>query len=292
MNAHGRLVPGRIARISAAEYHADPAPLPSLSATLAKLLLTKSPRHAWFASQRLNPDWEPVDKKTFDIGRAAHRAVLGFGQDYVAVPDELLSSNGAIGTKDAKAWVAAQREAGLTPLKAEDVEQIERMAEVAAERLAERGIVLDPERSELCGVVQIDGVWCRAMFDNVPADPRAPIYDFKTCEDASPAACLRAVINYGYDLQAEHYRAVWKAITGEDRPFVFVFQEKPEPGPHEVTLIGLSGMFQDIATQRAARARRIWGECVTGNQWPGYPAGTHEVDPPAWLVERAYQEEI
>lgn len=289
MNFVGKLTHG-ICRISAAEYHADPAPLPSLSASLAKLVVSKTARHAWFASRRLNPDWEAIDKKTFDIGRAAHRAVLGFGDDYVAVPDELLSSNGAIGTKDAKAWVAAQREAGRTPLKSDEVEQVEAMAEIAAERLAERGIVLDPARSELCGITQIDGVWCRAMFDNVPPD--GPIYDFKTCEDASPQACVKAINNYGYDIQAALYRAVWKSITGEDRPFVFIFQEKPYPGPHEVTLIGLSGMFLDIAEQRFARARRIWGECVTTNNWPGHPAGLHEVDPPAWLVERTYQEEM
>jgi hypothetical protein len=288
MNAPVRIRPSQVERIPAADYHADPAPLPSLSASLAKLLLAKSPRHAWFASPRLNPDWEPQDRKTFDIGRAAHRAVLGFGQDYVAVPEELLSSNGAIGTKDAKAWVAAQREAGRTPLKADELEQVETMARIARDRLAERGITLDPARSEMCGVAQIDGAWCRAMFDNTPVEPREPIYDYKSCEDASPAACLRAVINYGYDIQAEHYRAVWKAITGEDRDFVFIFQEKAPP--HEVTLIRLSGMFQDTAQTRVARARRIWGECVTSNQWPGYPAGINEVDPPAWLVERTYQE--
>jgi hypothetical protein len=275
-----------IHRIPSAKYHADPAPLPSLSATLAKIALSQSARHAWCASPRLNPRWEPLNSKTFNIGRAAHRAVLGHGDDYVAIPDELLSSNGAIGTKDAKAWVASQREAGRTPLKSDEVEQIERMADIARDRLVEYGITLDPERSELCGITQVDGVWCRAMFDNVPHI--GPIYDFKTCEDASPQACLKAIVNYGYDVQAEHYLAVWEAITGEQRPFVFIFQEKSEP--HEVTLIQLSGMYRDVAQHRIARARKLWGECVRTNIWPGYPAGIHEVDPPAWLVERTFQE--
>lgn len=275
-------------RIASAAYHADPAPVPSLSATLAKLLLNKSPLHAWHASARLNPNWQPTNKKTFDIGRAAHRAVLGFGDDYAAIPVELLASNGAASTGAAKAFIAEQRTNGVTPLKTEEVEQIEAMRVVAHAKLVECGIKLDPERSELAAIAEIDGTYCRAMFDNVPY--AGPIYDFKTCEDAGPEACLRAILNYGYDIQQEHYRAVWKAATGEDRPFIFIFQEKP--APHDVALIRLSGSFQEMAQRRAARARKIWAECTATNEWPGYRAGINEVDPPAWHVERDFQENM
>lgn len=278
-----------VQRLPSAQYHADPAPQPSLSATLAKLALRKSPRHAWHACRRLNPDWEPIDKKTFDIGRAAHRAVLGAGDDYVAIPTEILAKNGAASTTEAKAFIESVRAAGQTPLKDDEIVQIEAMREIAAVRLAEHGVTLNPERSELCAIVQIDGIWCRAMYDNVPEPVTEPIYDFKTCEDASPDACLRAVLNYGYDVQAEHYRAVWKAATGEDRAFVFIFQEKS--APYEVTLVRLSGSFQHFAQRRAAKARQIWAECITTGNWPGYPVGMHEVDPPAWLIEREFQEE-
>lgn len=277
-------------RLDAAAYHADPAPLPSLSATLAKTITAKSPLHAWSACRRLNRDFVPVERKTFDIGTAAHRAVLGSGGDYIAIPSDILAANGAASTAAAKAFIADARDRGLTPIKEDEVDQIERMADVARARLSDHGICLDPERSELSAFAEIDGAWCRAMFDNVPADPALPIYDHKTCEDARPEACLKAILNYGYDVQAEHYLSVWKAATGEDRPFVFIFQEKP--APNEVTLIRLSGSFRDLAQRRATRARRIWAECVSTNNWPGYPAGIHEVDAPAWLIEREYQEEI
>ncbi len=279
---------GEVMRLPSAEYHADPAPEPSLSATLAKLIIKRSPLHAWHASPRLNPDCQPVHKKTFDIGRAAHRAILGSGDDYEVIPASLLGKNGAASTTEAKAFIASARDRNVTPLKADEVEQIEAMRTVAHAHLLECGVTLDPERSELCAVAQVDGIWCRAMFDNVSWS--GPIWDFKTIEDASPDACMRAILNYGYDIQAEHYRAVWQAATGEVRPFVFIFQEKSEP--YAVTLIRLSGSFEAMAKRRAARARKIWADCTTAGKWPGYPLGMHEIDAPAWLVEREFEEEF
>ncbi len=277
-----------IHHMDAATYHSDPAPMPSLSSTLAKTITSKSPLHAWHACRRLNPDYVSVERKTFDIGTAAHRALLGVGEDYVAIPEDLLASNGAASTKEAKAFIADARAAGTVPLKADEVEQIEAMRAAAVVKLDSYGIHLDPARSELAAFAEIDGIWCRALFDNAPTDPRQPLYDYKTCEDASPEACLRSIVNYGYDVQAAHYLAVWRAITGEERAFTFIFQEKL--APHEVTLIRLSGSFRDLGENRAARARRLWRECITTNNWPGYPAGVHEVDAPAWLIEREYQE--
>ncbi|MEH3121208.1 MAG: PD-(D/E)XK nuclease-like domain-containing protein [Sphingomonas phyllosphaerae] len=278
-----------IHHLTSAEYHADPAPLPSLSSTLAKVITTKSPLHAWHACRRLNPNYQSVERKTFDIGTAAHRALLGVGDDYVAIPDDLLAANGAASTAGAKAFIADARSKGRTPLKADEVAQVEAMRDAATSKLAEYGIVLDPARSEMAALAEIDGIWCRALFDNAPADPVQPIYDYKTCEDASPAACLKAIVNYGYDVQAALYLDVWKAVTGEDRRFVFIFQEKP--APHEVTLVTLSGAFRDVGEHRAKRARQMWAQCLSTNNWPGYPVGLHEIDAPAWLIERAYEDQ-
>lgn len=273
-----------------ATYHGDPAPAPSLSSTLARLILAKSPLHAWTAHPRLNPQWEPVEKKTFDIGRAAHRAVLGRGADFVAYPPELLASNGAASTKEAKAWAEEQRAEGRTVLKSDEVDQIGDMADAVQRQLAAMGIKLDPARSEMVALAEIDGVWCRAMIDNAPADPRLPLYDLKTTTDASPEALAKTIASYGYDVQAAHYLAVWKAATGEDRKFRIIFVEKEAPYGVSVAELyrkpGDEADWFDHAAALARDARRIWGECLTSGNWPCYPARVAVIGAPGWHLTK------
>lgn len=282
------MIPG-ILSIDGDAYHRDPCPEPSLSSSLAKVILAQSPLHAWTQSPRLNPEWEPTEKKTFDIGRAAHRAVLGKGGDYAAIPAEILASNGAASTKEAKAFIEDCRARGVTPVKESEAARVEAMAAKLKPRLAEMRIDLDPARSEMVGVALIDGIWCRCMVDNAPLMAREPIYDFKTCESADPDACRRSVVNYGYDVQAAHYRETWRSATGEDRAFRFIFQEKT--APFEVCVIELGRDTLDLASRKIARAREMWRMCLTRNEWPGYPAGVHMIDLPAWEFQRWLERE-
>lgn len=278
--------PTGLHQLGSEEYHADTlAPRPSLSATLAKLIIGRSPLHAWTASPRLNPNWQPVEKRTFDIGRAAHRAALGRGGDYVAYPPELLGANGAASTKAAKEWAEEQRAAGRVPLHAEDVDAVGAMADAIHAHLARAGIALDPARSEIAALAEIDGVWCRCQVDNAPDAPvmlpglgaRKVLIDLKTCEMATPEACVRAVESYSYDVQQAHYLDVWKAATGEDREFIFAFVEKS--APHGVCIVhllrepGHSGDWGQDAAEKAATARATWAECLRTDVWPGYWPG-------------------
>lgn len=284
-----------------AEYHADRlTPEPSLSSTLARLVVGRSPLHAWTQSARLNPDYVSTDRKTFDIGRAAHTAVLGRGEAFAAIPEDLLATNGAASTKEAKAFIAECRESGITPLKAAEVEQIDIMATVLREALDEMhpAITLRPEDSEVAAFAIIDGVWCRALIDNAPADPALPLIDFKSTEDASPDACIRAVVNYGYDLQAAHYLDTWHAATGERRRFQFIFQEKAPP--YEVGVVELydgrhitdltdparAADWWDDASEKARDARYLWRRCLDTNRWPGYPRQVAVVGAPSYYRQK------
>jgi len=285
------LNPGIYLDVPEARYHADDLlAQPTLSSSLARVIINQSPRHAWTQHPRLNPHHEPVEKKTFDIGRAAHRAVLGRGGEYVAIPTDYLAANGAASTKLAKDYIAEARAEGLTPLKAEEVDQIGAIADAVQSKLAAMNIRLDPTRSEVVALAKVDGVMCRAMIDNAPADPRLPLYDFKTTTDASPEAVIRAVENYGYDVQAAHYLDAWQAATGERRKMRFIFVEKA--APHEVAVIELhddpsaESDWMLTARSKAGEARRIWGQCLTSGDWPGYPARVQIIGARGWEQSR------
>lgn len=268
------LAPGLHFGVEAVDYHGDRlTPRPALSSTLGRLILKRSAKHAWTAHPRLNPDHRPTERKTFDIGRAAHRELLGAGGDYVAIPEELLASNGAMSTKLAREFIADCRASGVTPIKIEEAEAVRAMASVARTRLGEMGIKIDPARSEVVALAEIDGCPVRAMIDNLPE--RGPVLDFKTAEDASPDGALRAAINYGWAFQSCHYLDTIEAATGERREFRFIVQEK-EP-PYELSVVELYDNEADEADwmldarQMCAEARFIWAECLRTGKWSGYP---------------------
>lgn len=291
-------------QIDASLYHSDPCAEPSLSSTIAKILIRETPLHAWTASPRLNPGLEPLTKKAFNIGRAAHRVILGAGEDFEAIPDELLGAGGAASTKAAKEWIEDARSRGVTPLKSDEVDQILGIAAAVSAKLRAAGIVLDPQRSEMAAVAIVDGVWCRCMVDNAPADPRLPLYDLKTTAGSvHPDELARTVANLGYDVQAAHYLRVWREATGEDRRFRFVFVEKAPP--FEVGIVelyadgemrpasdysvdeALTGDWFADAEQKLTRARRQWRECLDSGHWPGYPAKVALIGAPLWHRKNA-----
>lgn len=276
-----------IFRVEPSVYRADTfRDVPTLSSTLARIILTRSPRHAWAEHPRLNPEWRPTDSTAFDIGRAAHRAVLGFGDEYVPIPEDLLDVRGGATTKAARAFIEEIRAAGATPLKPAEWEAVERMATAVGERLALMGIHFDPARSEITALAEVDGVWCRAMVDNAPK--AGALYDLKTCEDASPDALVRSVLRYGYDVQAAHYLDTWEAATGEQRRFRFVFVEKKPP--HEISVVELcddpddEGDWMETARSKAREARRRWKRCLETGEWPGYPPCVGILTAPVWYA--------
>jgi hypothetical protein len=278
--------------IPEARYHADELlDVPTLSSSVARQML-RSPLHGWTAHPRLNPDYTARDSAAFDLGRAVHRAVLGCGGDYVAIPDELLSDDGAIRSKVAREWVADARARGLTPLKREVIDQVQAVAASVSQRLADMGIRLDPARSEVTALAEVDGVWCRARIDNLP-ERGSVFYDLKTTTDAGADAVIRAVEVYGYDLQMAHYQAVLEAATGERRRARLIFVEKDPP--HEVAVVELlddpdaDSDWMRAARAKAAHARRLWAECLRTEDWPGYPRAVQILGARGWDQARWLQ---
>src|SRR5512135_3837265 len=94
-------------------YHADPVPTGSLSSSGARLLLPPStPAHFRWAREHPRPSTPAMD-----FGRAAHRIVLGVGEDLVEVQADSWR------TKAAQQAADEARAAGKTPLLTETMGQ-------------------------------------------------------------------------------------------------------------------------------------------------------------------------
>ena len=277
--------------LPSAEYHGDPAPEPSLSASLIRLLLEASPLHAWRAHPRLGNCADNVRTPESDCGVAAHAALLE-GRDVVDVIDAPDWR-----TKAAQEARKASREAGRVPLLAHDAGAVAAMVAAFREQIAEHDAcdTFTAGKPEQTVVWQEGETWCRALVDWLPDSPRWPLQDYKTTGmSAHPAAWAKRLVD-GYDIQAAWYLRGVTAVRGV-RPhgFRFVVQETAppfllsvlEPGPDVLAL----------AERKIERALTIWRECRRTGVWPGYPTKVATVTLPGWAeakwLEREYREEV
>src|SRR5712675_710479 len=68
--------PGIYYDISDEIYQTDCCDAPSLSSSIAKILVNDTPLHAWMAHPKLNPAFEREEKEIFDLGTVAHALLL------------------------------------------------------------------------------------------------------------------------------------------------------------------------------------------------------------------------
>lgn len=263
-------------------YHADRT---ALSSTGARKLLSGTP-----ARFKYELDHPEAPKKAFDIGTAAHRLVLGDGPDLVMVDHPVWN------TKQAKAEVAEAREAGAVPLKRDEWDQVHAMAaELRRHPLAAALFDADygkPEQS-LFWTDKATGVQCRARLDwlDNARGGRLLLPDLKTAHDASPSKFEKAVADFRYDQQADHYMdGVLQLDLADEVSFVFVVQEKQPP--YLVNVIELATQWLQMAADRNKRAREIFAECTATGVWPGYGSEPAVASAPDWLLavhEREYR---
>lgn len=270
-----------ILRISEEEYHADPCPAPSLSASVAKVLVEKTPRHAWQMHPRLGGvSREPT--ATMERGTLIHKLVLGAGREFVEVAAKDWRTKAAQEQRD------AARAGGLVPVLAADLDDAREAALRITENLAASGVVLSGE-SELSVTWQEparDGaVWCRTRMDHFISEVGATIFDLKTSRSAHPKACSRHVIDYGYTIQrAAYVRAIERRYpdTAGRVAFVFAFVET-EP-PYEVGVYELDGMLREHGERLWSEAVDAWSHCLATGEWPGYRRERVQLEAPGWLM--------
>lgn len=269
-------------------YHADPCDTPSLSASIAHTLVSRTPLHAWYQHPRLNPGYEPENKTVYDLGTVVH-ALLLRGLDVAEVVE-----HDDWRTNDAKAQRDAAYEAGRVPLLAKDYERAIEIVAAARDQL--EGHQADPRpladgKPEQTLIWQDDhGITCRSLIDWLHDDASA-VDDLKTTSrSADPEQWSRSTLwNIGADVQvAFHSRGVEK-LTGRKPEWRYVVVEtKP---PYALSVLSLLPSALALGEAKVERAMKLWARCLDRDEWPGYPRQTCWVESPTWEEMRWLEKE-
>lgn len=258
--------------IPAEHYHLDPVPGGSLSSTGARRLLAPSCPAKFKYEYDHRHDLAPINR-TFNLGHAAHRLVLGDGPDLVRIDAD------SYRTKDAKAARDAALAAGHVPLLPDEWQQVHDMAD--AIRSHPIAALIDPDngRAEQTLVWRDEptGIMCRARIDWL--QPGAVI-DYKTAASGDTDQLSRSCDQHGYAQQADWYLTGLRALGLADNttPFVFVAQEKDPP--YLITPFQLDATALSIGRRRNVSARQVYRHCTETGEWPGHVANPEEI---AWV---------
>jgi hypothetical protein len=250
---------------------------PALSASGAKTLI----RAGGPARFRHEQEHGRPPRDQFDVGHAAHAAVLGVGPELVVIdaPDWR--------TKAAQTQRDLARAEGKVPVLVSTAQQVADMANaLRADPLASRVITAgrgEPEVSLFWHDPEHD-VDRRGRVDwlREPVDGRLILVDYKTCASADPDALARAVVNYGYHMQAAWYRDLIVGLgLASSVPFLFVFQETA--APYLINVVELDGPTLQMGADLNQRALEVFARCTREDVWPGYTAaGITHLSAPAW----------
>jgi len=280
--------------VPAAAYHADPAFAPSLSSTLARVLLEHSPAHAYAQHPRLNAQYRPRESSAaMSFGSLVH-ALLADPEGHGTVeighfPD--------FRTKEARAWRDEVAQSGRIAVLEADFLAAEPVAE-AVRRHAGAGHTNDPFNprpghaaaySELTLIWEQRSVYYRALIDRLVIDPQGycDLWDWKTTSDVSDRAIERAVYNMGYAFQLAFYlRGLGALLPSFAHRFTASLVFVETAAPYTVRRVFLTPEYLQYAQMEAERACALWEQCIRSNRWDDPRNGQNfSVELPAWAVD-------
>lgn len=297
-HASGLVAGPGLYRMPASVYHADPAPTPSLSRSVAVTLLDKRPLHAWHAHPRLGGGDEDAKARKLDVGSVAHELMIGQGRGIHVIA----ATNKAGKDVENYATKAAQEErddalaAGLTPVLRCDLDRAEAMVDAVRSKLARVPGAAGAFEDGLGEAVAIwrdpAGVYGRCMLDWW-GPTEYDVWDLKTTAGGLSDRDLANRIDAGLDVQAAWYSRGLSILRPEAIgrvTFNFVFvEDKP---PHEVRVIRLTGEQQARGERKAVTAAVWFADCLARNEWPGYAPTIDRVESPPWTAARWEEREI
>jgi hypothetical protein len=295
--AAGITVPGAYP-ITMEEYHLDPCQEPSLSCSVAKALVRRSPLHAWqmhprFGSVGITPT------SVMDDGSAVHAMMLGqthlietvkvcYGpktkrKELIGAPVRDYQTDAA---KDERDEIRA---AGKIPVLQHRLTELQRCRAAATQQIqgADDGPgFFAPGRSEITLISREDDIYLRCLVDRLPDDGKFPPYDLKCTElSAAPGGWERR-LQLEYAFQDAFYRRVIRGalgVTAEPMRFIVIELEPP----HGTAVMAAAPSLQEIAEAEVERAIQRWRKCMRSGAWPCYAPHTAWIEATGWQIQQS-----
>jgi hypothetical protein len=278
-------VTARLLTLSDADYFADNVlpETPTLSQSIAKLIVDKSPLHAWASHPRLGNCADRESTKALDDGTLMHHMLLGTGDGNV----EIIAADN-YRTKVAQEARDLAIAAGKLPVLAHLHAALTAGVSMMRDRMADAGVdmdLFDAAQAE-AGILWYEGdVACRGRMDKLHVDRRI-IFDVKKSSSAHPLACARHMLAYGYDIQHTAYTSALEALTGAhgevDMQFIFI----EDKAPYAVTVGRPDGIMRELGARKWKQAVATWKACLASGKWPGYATGPVNLEAPAWAISQ------
>lgn len=268
--------------IPAELYHRDPVVQPSLSNSIAKLLLNECPLEAAAHHPKLAIEPIKEEKDSFDLGSAAHTLLLGDGRAFEIVDKD--SWRGNIDGMKSADFKSEARRAGKIPILRKDFDQTVMMAEACRAQLREHevGDLLATGKGEQTIVWQEGDVWCHALIDwlSEVIEEGMTVLDYKTTKaSAHPALWgMRTGPAIGFDFQDAFYnRGIRQVFKVKKFRFLFLVQRRRPPWL--ISVIEIKDDSRRQAMNYVQDAVRTWRSCMREGHWPGYPGEVIQVSP-------------
>jgi len=271
------------------DYYADPCPDPSLTQSIAKILLNKSLLHAAEAHPRLRsaPPEDEVEKyiAAQAIGTAAHKMRLGRGRDLLICEFDDWKTKAA---REVRAEAQASNQIPILARHADEARlmvnasklQLEHIADVTGESILNGAFKIG--HGEVMAVAQDGGAWLRTLIDWMIDEDI--LFDYKTTGlSANPRAVPRLMVDAGWPIQAAMQERILDLVAPNNagrRRFFFILQENYFP--YQLSVHELSEGVMTMGRKMVDRAVSLWRGAVSTGRFDGYPPHINKPEYPTW----------
>ncbi len=293
-----RLTEPGVYQLAAEDYFADPAPEPSLSHSILKMLIPghrpgRSPRHVRLVHPRLRPGPAHLEKPTEakEHGAVLHKLLLGTGVNVVEIASDDWKKHADQQRR------AEARAAGRIPILSRRLAELHECADAVIEQMLEIEACaefFDPDcMSEATLLWQLGPLWCRALVDRM-----APTVWF----DLKSTGISAAPEDYNWTIEREHatqdswYRSGARALAEIGKlavpPTAFRFVVFETYAPYCIATYEVGQSLAESATADIRAASATWARCLLTDTWPGYGREVRTVEASVSRMIRSQESEL